>query len=197
MYYTIGESWRNLCHYVLFGGDKFNTWQCPEFLWDEMASAQHGLNDSNLVKIIVGQRYNESTSICSTVSANGLAPIGLKPSVGTMMVQFVSHTYRRQAQQGEAFHTTSPLWEEYTISSGFPSQRSVMKELMGSFYVYHISLIKLQGSTLSIPADCPKSHILGWYRNFLVYWYLKLDNHVVNSTCPKDKLGWIWRADDP
>ena len=26
---------------------------------------------------------------------------------------------------------------------------------------------------------------------------LKLDNQVVNSTYPKDKLGWIWRADDP
>ena len=54
-----------------------------------------------------------------------------------------------------------------------------------------------QGSTLSFLAGCPKSHFLGWYRNFLVYWYLKLDNQVVNSTCPKDKLGWIWRADDP
>ena len=54
-----------------------------------------------------------------------------------------------------------------------------------------------QGSTLSFLADCPKSHLLGWYRNFLVYWYLKMDNQVVNSTCPKDKLGWIWRADDP
>ena len=48
-----------------------------------------------------------------------------------------------------------------------------------------------QGSTLSFLAGCPKSHFLGWYRNFLVYWYLKLDNQVVNSTCPKDKLGWI------
>ena len=54
-----------------------------------------------------------------------------------------------------------------------------------------------QGSTLSFLAGCPKSHFLGWYRNFLVYWYLKLDNQVVNSTCPKDKLGWIWRANDP
>ena len=54
-----------------------------------------------------------------------------------------------------------------------------------------------QGSTLSFLAGCPKSHFLGWYRNFFVYWYLKLDNQVVNSTCPKDKLGWIWRADDP
>ena len=55
----------------------------------------------------------------------------------------------------------------------------------------------MQGSTLSFLAGRPKSHFLGWYRNFLVYWYLKLDNQVVNSTCPKDKLGWIWRADDP
>ena len=54
-----------------------------------------------------------------------------------------------------------------------------------------------QGSTLSFLAGCPKSHFLGWYINFLVYWYLKLDNQVVNSTCPKDKLGWIWQADDP
>ena len=46
-------------------------------------------------------------------------------------------------------------------------------------------------------AGCLKSHFRGWYRNFLVYWYLKLDNQVVNSTCPKDKLGWIWRADNP
>ena len=43
-----------------------------------------------------------------------------------------------------------------------------------------------QGSTLSFLSGCPKSHILGWYRNFLVYWYLKLDNQVVNSTCPRD-----------
>ena len=55
----------------------------------------------------------------------------------------------------------------------------------------------LQGFTLSFLAGCPKSHFRGWYRNFLVYWYLKLDNQVVNSTCPKDNLGWIWRADDP
>ena len=54
-----------------------------------------------------------------------------------------------------------------------------------------------QGSTLSFLAGCPKSHFLGWYRNFLVYFYLKLDNQVVNWTCRKDKLGWIWRADDP
>ena len=54
----------------------------------------------------------------------------------------------------------------------------------------------LQRSTLSFLAGCPKSHFLGWYRNFLVYWYSKLDNQVVNSTCPKDKLGWIWRADN-
>ena len=54
-----------------------------------------------------------------------------------------------------------------------------------------------QGSTLSFLAGCPKSHFLGWYRNFLVYWYSKLDNQVVNSTCLMDKLGWIWRADDP
>ena len=33
-----------------------------------------------------------------------------------------------------------------------------------------------QGSTLSFLAGCTKSHFLGWYRNFLVYWYLKLDN---------------------
>ena len=57
--------------------------------------------------------------------------------------------------------------------------------------------IILQGSTLSFLAGCPKSHFLDWYRNFLVHWYLKLDNQVVNSTCPRDKLGWIWRADDP
>ena len=43
----------------------------------------------------------------------------------------------------------------------------------------------------------PKSHLLGWYRNFLVYWFLKLDNQVVNSTRLKDKFGWIWRADNP
>ena len=55
----------------------------------------------------------------------------------------------------------------------------------------------LQGSTLSFLAGCPKSHFLGWYRNFLVYLYLKLDNQFVIWTCPKDKLGWIWRADDP
>ena len=60
-----------------------------------------------------------------------------------------------------------------------------------------IHLRKLQGSALSFLAGCPKSHFLDWYRNFLVYWYLKVDNQVVNSTCPKDKLGWIWRADDP
>ena len=54
-----------------------------------------------------------------------------------------------------------------------------------------------QGSTLSFLAGCPKSHFLDWYTKFLVYWYLKLDNQVVNSTCPKDKLGWIWRADAP
>ena len=60
-----------------------------------------------------------------------------------------------------------------------------------------LKILLKQGSTLSFPAGCPKSHFLGWYRNFLVYWYLKLDNQVVNSTCPKDKLGWIWWADDP
>ena len=54
-----------------------------------------------------------------------------------------------------------------------------------------------QGSALSFLAGCLKSHFLAWYRKFFVYWYLKLDNHVVNSTCPKGKLGWIWRADDP
>ena len=54
-----------------------------------------------------------------------------------------------------------------------------------------------QGSTLSFLAGCPKSHFLGWYRNVLVYWYLRLDNQVVNPTCPKDKLDWIWPADDP
>ena len=53
-----------------------------------------------------------------------------------------------------------------------------------------------QGSILSFLAGCPKSYFLGWYRNFLVYWYLKLDNQAVNSTCPKDKIGWIWQADD-
>ena len=53
-----------------------------------------------------------------------------------------------------------------------------------------------QGSTLSFLTGCPKSHLLGWYRNFLVYSYSKLDIQVVISTCPKDKLGWIWRADD-
>ena len=37
-----------------------------------------------------------------------------------------------------------------------------------------------QGSTLSFLAGCPKSHFLGWYRNFLVYSYLKLDNQVVS-----------------
>ena len=52
-------------------------------------------------------------------------------------------------------------------------------------------------ATLSFLAGCPKSHFLGWYRNFLVYWYLKLDNQAINSTCPKDKIGWIWQADDP
>ena len=56
---------------------------------------------------------------------------------------------------------------------------------------------RIQGSALSFLAGCPKSHFLGWYRNFLAYWYLKLDNQVVNPTCPKDKLGWIWRADNP
>ena len=54
-----------------------------------------------------------------------------------------------------------------------------------------------QGSTLSFLAGYPKSHFFGWYRNFVLYWYLKLDNQVVNTTCPEDKLGWIWRADDP
>ena len=58
-------------------------------------------------------------------------------------------------------------------------------------------ILLTQGSTLSFLAGCPKSHFLGWYRNFFAYWYLKLDNQVVNWTCPKDKLGWIWRADDP
>ena len=58
-------------------------------------------------------------------------------------------------------------------------------------------MMPYQGSTLSFLAGCPKSHFLGWYRNCLVYWYLKLDNQVVNSTCPKDKLCWLWRADDP
>ena len=48
--------------------------------------------------------------------------------------------------------------------------------------VTHICVSKLptQGSTLSFLAGCPKSHCLCWYRNFLVYWYLKLDNQVVN-----------------
>ena len=61
----------------------------------------------------------------------------------------------------------------------------------------HKGHLKIQGSTLSFLAGCPKSHFLSWYRNSLVYWYLKLDNQVVTSTCPKDKLGCIWRADDP
>ena len=52
-----------------------------------------------------------------------------------------------------------------------------------------------QRSTLGFLAGFPKSHFLGWYINFRVYWYLKLDNQVVNSTSPKDKLGWILRAD--
>ena len=68
---------------------------------------------------------------------------------------------------------------------------------MPSSNVSHSVQTSVQGSTLSFLAGCPKIHVLGWYRNFLVYWYLKLDNQVVNSTCPKDKLGWIWRADDP
>ena len=54
-----------------------------------------------------------------------------------------------------------------------------------------------RGLHFSFLAGCPKSHFLGWYRNFLVYWYFILDNQVVNSTCPKDKLGWIWRAGNP
>ena len=37
-----------------------------------------------------------------------------------------------------------------------------------------------QGFTLSFQIGCPKSHFLGWYKTFLVYWYLKLDNQVVN-----------------
>ena len=49
-----------------------------------------------------------------------------------------------------------------------------------------------QQSTRSFLASCPKNHFLGSYRKCLVYWYLKLDNQVVNLT-----LGWIWRADDP
>ena len=62
---------------------------------------------------------------------------------------------------------------------------------------YIEQILTTQGSTLSFLAGCPKSHFLGWYRNFFVYWHLKLDNQVVNSTCPKDRLGWIWLADDP
>ena len=42
--------------------------------------------------------------------------------------------------------------------------------------VYCPHLWALQGSTLSFLAGCLKIHFLGWYRNFLVYWYLKLDN---------------------
>ena len=64
----------------------------------------------------------------------------------------------------------------------------------GLLYLY---ILYCQGSTLSFLAGCPKSHFLGWYKNFFVYWYSKPDNQVVNSTCPKDKLGWIWWADDP
>ena len=73
-------------------------------------------------------------------------------------------------------------------------------KLKSSWHINNISLSSTsttQGSTLSFLAGCPKSHFFDWCRNFLVYWFSKLDNQVVNSTCPKDKLGWIWRADDP
>ena len=40
--------------------------------------------------------------------------------------------------------------------------------------------VNTQDSTRSFLAGFPKSHFLGWYRNFIVYWYLKLDNQVVN-----------------
>ena len=62
------------------------------------------------------------------------------------------------------------------------SNRSMESNHMPS-KVWDRLLIHSQGSTLSFLAGCPKSHFLGWYRNFLVYWYLKLDNQVVNSTC--------------
>ena len=72
------------------------------------------------------------------------------------------------------------------------------KKKVNQFMIQILEKVLLsQESTLSFPAGCLKNYFLGWYRNFLVYWYLKLDNQVVNSTCPKDKIGWIWQADDP
>ena len=82
-------------------------------------------------------------------------------------------------------------WRPRRINSNHPY--NVIDFYTLKIYALHYieKMMMGQGSTLNFLAGCPKSHFLGWYRNFLVYWYLTLDNQVVNS------IGWIWRADDP
>ena len=93
-----------------------------------------------------------------------------------------------------------PYWEGYTNIYRVIAiiLLTISPNLPGWAIIEELSIRRQsQGSTLIFLAGCPKSHFPAWYRNFLVYWYLKLDNQVFNSTCLKDKLGWIWRANDP
>ena len=101
------------------------------------------------------------------------------------------------ANSGNTIYRVSVIYWRIYVALGGDELTLENLCFIASLPVGDPTMFSLQGSTLSFLAGCPKSHFLGWYRNFLVYWYLKLDNQVVNSTCPKDKLGWIWRADDP
>ena len=49
-----------------------------------------------------------------------------------------------------------------------------------------------QGSTLKFSGRLSEEPF-----PWLIQKFPCMDNQVVNSTCPKDKLGWIWRADNP
>ena len=52
-----------------------------------------------------------------------------------------------------------------------------------------------QGSTLRLSKL--RFYFPFFSANFLIHWYLKMDNLVVSSGCPKAKSDWIWQADNP
>ena len=121
-------------------------------------------------------------------------------------VQVGREPARQKAREGYPSHYTSLVaWKAtWNITKHLFFQSTLFQDICKSRKFLSIfsktrhvlNFWTTKGSTLSFLAGCPESHLLGWYRNFLVYWYLKLDNQVVNLTCPNDKLGWIWRADD-
>ena len=118
--------------------------------------------------------------------------------VNPRLVKRPLKTNRRLANRGLTSLVKEAIGCCLLYSKPFPKPMSQPSHLYsGSSFAWKDGLYIEQGSTLSFLAGCPKSHFLDCYRNFLVYSYLKLDNQVINSTCPKDKLGWIWRADDP